>query len=139
MKPLTTTDLLQKAAFREQVYFRWFKPEIEGQRDSAWRVKAQGYLPVSVLKRVKVRKHSGKHLFTIGEFSFDDYHLIEEGHEIDGHGHVFFFNDASQADEFVEFRKQKFARECASLRPAIERTLNNVSQSFWRGVGDRGE
>jgi len=135
MKPLTTTDLIQKAAFHEQVYFRWFKPEVERQPNTAWQVKAQGYLPVKVLRRKKVNKYTGRHLFSIGQFNFDDRFMIEEGHEIDGHGHVFFFNDASQADEFVEFRKQKFARECASLPNAIERTLGRVSQSFWRGVG----
>ena len=144
MKALTPAELIQMHHFREQVFYRWFKPEIERQPDSAWQVREEGYLPIQLHERPKGRRRTcANFLITIGDFNFEDTQFVEAGHEIDGHGHVYFFRNPEHADNFVRFRKEQFARECASLRPAImqnlDRTLNSVSESFWRGVGDRGE
>jgi hypothetical protein len=129
MKPLTTQQLIEKARQHQPVYFCWFYPEVEGQPETAWRIRSQGFSEVFAQARTKsLQAKHGTHLIDVCRFSFNSNVSVEEGLEIDGHGFIYFFNDAKEVDQYVAERKQKFAEESALLVEAIHRTLGSNVQ-----------
>jgi hypothetical protein len=125
MNPLNTQQILEKARTHQPIYYRWFKPEIERHPETAWQVWQHATVTgFTVIERPKsMRKKHGDFFISIDRFGFNSNYPIEQGLEIDGYGFVYFFNDAKEADVFVEERKQKFARECTALVGAVRESL----------------
>jgi hypothetical protein len=127
MQPLNNQELLALAQNQAPVYFRWYYPEREGDTSSAWRVRKEGYSAIDLFTRKKATKHNGQYLFSLVQvegFSHDSRWDIREGHEIDGHGHVYLFKSALNADIWEAARRQRTVNEIQSLRQSIKTNLD---------------
>jgi hypothetical protein len=130
MKPLTNEEVLTLAQNQQPVFFRWYHPEIEGQLSSAWKIRKQGLTQIELFTRKKVTRRNGKYLFLLNQvegFSHDSQWPLEEGHEIDGNGFIFLFNNAQEADIWEAMRRQRTVNELASLRQSIQDNLTSPS------------
>ena len=128
MQPLNNAELLVLTQNQTPVYFRWYYPEREGDLGSAWRIRKEGMSAVELFTRKKVNKHTGKYLFTLQQvdMSHDSRWEIREGHEIDGHGFIYLFKSATDADIWEASRRQRTVNEIQSLRQSIKTNLDQI-------------
>ena len=119
MKSLTTKQLLETNG--GGVYYCWFHPDTAG-----WSVKAIGRTSYVVYPRNKRRGC----VITLDALpvSFEERYPIEEGVEVDGHGHIFFFEKYADIEAFIAHKKGEHARCLEAVTRASENLLGSSFQ-----------